>query len=98
MKKIIFVIVAILSIAVASAQDSLNTTNTYPKNDKGYANNENPTLDKTLIWSIGIEPSMPIGHFHDLANFGFGASVQGEIKASRNLGITINGGYIAYSG
>ena len=98
MKKIIFVIVAVFAIAVTRAQDSLNASNTYTSNEKGHTNEENPTLDKTVIWSIGLEPSMPVGHFHDLANFGFGTSVQAEIKAGRNLGITINGGYIAYSG
>ena len=95
MKKIILVVVAVLSIA-ANAQDSLNTGNMYSDKDKNYG--ENPTLDKTFIWSIGFEPSIPIGHFHDLAKFGFGGSLQGEIKASRNVGVTINAGYIAYSG
>jgi hypothetical protein len=95
MKKIILVVVAVLSIA-ANAQDSLNTGNMYSDKDKNYG--ENPTLDKTFVWSIGLEPSIPIGHFHDLAKFGFGGSLQGEIKASRNVGVTINAGYIAYSG
>src|SRR5689334_5710497 len=102
MKKIIFIVAASFSIA-ARAQDSLNagnttTSNTYPDKDKNYKSNENPTLDKTFIWSIGVEPSTPIGHFHDLAKFGFGASLQGELKAGRNVGITLNAGYIAYSG
>ena len=96
MKKIIFIVVAVLSISAANAQDSLNTSNTYTNNDKSYS--ENPTLDKTFIWSIGLEPSIPIGHFHDLAKFGLGASLQGELKASKNVGVTINAGYIAYSG
>lgn len=95
MKKSIFIIVTVLSIA-ANAQDSLNTGNTYTHNNN--VNGENPTLDKTFIWSVGLEPSMPVGHFHDLAGFGFGGSVQGEIKASKNVGVTINAGYIAYSG
>src|SRR5215467_6251114 len=95
MKKIIFVIVAAFSIA-ANAQDSLNNTNA--GENKKYGNNENPTLDKTLIWSIGLEPSMPIGNFHEFAKFGFGASVQGEFKASTNVGITLNAGYVVYSG
>ena len=96
MKKIIFIVVAVLSISAANAQDSLNTSNTYTNSEKSYS--ENPTLDKTFIWSIGLEPSIPIGHFHDLAKFGFGGSLQGEIKASRDVGVTINAGYIAYSG
>jgi len=95
MKKIIFVVSVAFSIA-ANAQDSLN--NTYAGENKKYVNNENPTLDKTFIWSIGLEPSIPVGNFHDLAKFGFGGSLQGEVKASRNVGITINAGYIVYSG
>lgn len=98
MKKIIFFIIAVLSIAAANGQDSLNTGSTYADKNGNYAGGENPTLDKTLIWSIGVEPSMPVGHFHDLAKFGFGASLQGEIKAGRNVGVTVNAGYIAYSG
>jgi len=54
MKKIIFVIVAVLAIAVTRAQDSLNASNTYTSNEKGHTNEENPTLDKTVIWSIGL--------------------------------------------
>jgi hypothetical protein len=97
MKKIVFVFFAGVSIA-ARAQDSLSTNNTYTDKGKKYTSNENPTPDKTFIWSIGLEPSMPVGHFHDLAKFGFGGSLQGEIKASRNVGVTVNAGYIAYSG
>jgi hypothetical protein len=98
MKKIIFgFFVVLLSIAV-KAQDSLNTSNTYTDKDRNSVGNESPTLDKTVIWSIGLEPSIPVGHFHDLAGFGFGGSVQGEIKAGRNVGVTINAGYIAYAG
>jgi len=97
MKKIVFVVVAGLSM-VARAQDSLSANNTNTDQDKKYVSDENPTLDKSFIWSIGLEPSMPVGHFHDLAKFGFGGSLQGEFKASRNVGITLNAGYIAYSG
>src|SRR5262245_2289365 len=97
MKKIVFVVVVVISLA-ANAQDSLNSNKTYVTEDKKNTYNENPTLDKTLIWSIGIEPSIPIGHFHDLAKFGFGGSLKGEIKAARNVVITVNAGYIAYSG
>ena len=98
MKKVMFVVVAVLSIGAANAQDSLNTGKTYTDEDKNYVNGDNPTLDKTFIWSIGVEPSIPIGHFHDFAKFGFGGSLQGEIKASRNVGVTVNAGYIVYSG
>jgi len=100
MKKIFFVVVAVVFSIAAKAQDSLNTNNAYTdnagKNKNTYG--ENPTLDKTLIWSIGLEPSIPVGHFHDFAKFGFGGSLQGEIKAGRTVGITVNAGYIAYPG
>lgn len=95
MKKIIFVFAAAVFSVAAKSQDSLNA---YADKNINNVNSENPTLDKTFIWSIGIEPSMPVGHFHDLAGFGFGGSVQGEIKTSRNVGLTINAGYLAYSG
>lgn len=99
MKKIIFVfVVAVFSVVAAKAQDSLNASNNYTDKNINEINKENPTLDKTLIWSIGVEPSVPVGHFHDFAHVGFGGSLQGEIKASRNVGITLNGGYVAYSG
>lgn len=97
MKKIIFVVFAGFSI-VARAQDSSNTSDSYTDKGTKHMSSENPTLDKTLIWSIGVEPSTPVGHFHDLAKFGFGASLQGEIKAGRNVGVTVNAGYIAYPG
>jgi hypothetical protein len=96
----IFVILIISAFAIsANGQDSSgNSINTSPGIKINDTYNGSPTLDKSFIWSVGIEPSIPVGHFHNLAGFGFGASLQGEIKASKNVGITINGGYIAYSG
>ena len=52
---------------------------------------------KNIIWSLGVEPSLPIGHFNDLASFGVGASLQGEYKSGK-AGITLNMGYIDYFG
>ena len=49
------------------------------------------------IFSIGIEPSLPIGTFGDISSFGIGASAQGEIRPSSNLGLTLNVGYISYT-
>jgi len=98
MKKLFFVIaITAFSIAVYS-QDSTVMNNTYSDKNKSSTYHENPTLDKTLIWSIGIEPSTPIGHFHDYAKFGLGASLQAELKAGKNVGITLSAGYIAYGG
>jgi hypothetical protein len=53
----------------------------------------------SIIFSIGVEPSLPIGDFHDIGyNFGIGGSLQGEYKADSDLGITLNAGYLNYSG
>jgi hypothetical protein len=51
-----------------------------------------------IQFSIGVEPSLPIGDFNTLYNFGIGGSLQGEYKASSDLGITLNAGYLTYSG
>ena len=51
-----------------------------------------------IIFSIGVEPSLPIGDFHDIGyNFGIGGSLQGEYKVANDLGITLNAGYLNYS-
>ncbi len=53
----------------------------------------------SIQFSIGVEPSLPIGDFNDIGyNFGIGGSLQGEYKASDDLGITLNAGYLNYSG
>jgi len=99
MKKLVFIVAIVAFSAAVKAQDSSALGNkTYTNESKNKTYNENPTLDKKVIWSIGIEPSTPIGHFHNLAKFGWGASLQGEFKTSTNFGITLNGGYFAWSG
>ena len=50
------------------------------------------------VFSIGVEPALPIGKFKDLGyNFGIGGSLQGEIKVANDLGLTLNAGYMNYS-
>ena len=99
MKKIVFIIaIATFSISINAQDSSLIANDTYTGKNKKETYSSNATLDKAFIWSIGVEPSIPVGHFHDYAGFGFGASLQGEIKPGKNVGITINAGYIAYSG
>lgn len=51
-----------------------------------------------INFSIGLEASLPIGDFADLYGFGIGGSLQGEYKPSDDLGLTLNAGYINYSG
>jgi len=98
MKKVSLLILVTSVLTSAHAQDSSVTArDSYTVKTKNQAYND-VTLDKPFIWSIGLEPSIPVGHFHDYSGFGFGASLQGEIKAGKSAGITINAGYIAYSG
>ncbi|HEV8285050.1 MAG TPA: hypothetical protein VGQ09_12120 [Chitinophagaceae bacterium] len=105
MKRLVSLIatIAIATFLIAAnAQDTSMIVNdaytTSKTKNNTYGDHGNVTLDKSFIWSIGIEPSIPVGHFHDYAGFGFGASLQGEIKPGKNVGITINAGYIAYPG
>jgi hypothetical protein len=87
MKRFVFVIAIAAFSTLAKAQDTLmSTQNTYA------------TTAKTFIWSIGIEPTIPIGHFNDYSGFGLGGSLQGEYKPGDKIGITANVGYIDYFG
>ncbi len=56
------------------------------------------TRDKPFLFSIGLEGALPVGDFGDAYSFGIGGTVQGEYKAAEDLGITLNAGYITYSG
>ena len=90
MKNLLFVLVLGMASTVVDAQDStVLTTNTY--------SNESSHNPKTFIWSIGVEPTIPVGHFNDLSGFGLGGSLQGEYKPGK-IGITLNAGYIDYFG
>jgi hypothetical protein len=98
MKKLFFAIaIAAISISVNAQDTSAVSYNTSAGKNDTYTSKKN-AFDKKFIMSIGIEPSIPVGHFHDYSGFGFGGSLQGEVKPSQRVGITINAGYIAYSG
>src|SRR5687767_6374485 len=62
------------------------------------ANAQESTRDKNILFSIGVEGSLPIGDFGDTHSFGIGGSLQGEYKPDVDLGLTLNAGYITYSG
>ena len=91
MKKIVLLLMAVASFRnAAHAQDTTAmVTQSYSSRDV--------EADKTFIWSIGIEPSIPVGHFNDLSGFGIGGSLQGEYKPGK-IGITLSAGYIDYFG
>lgn len=83
MKKLVFLFVAINFVIAINAQEGYTT--------------KTSSSTKNFIWSIGINPSLPIGHFSDLSGFGFGGNFQGEYKPGK-AGITLNFGYIDYFG
>ena len=103
MKKLFFVIAITAVTGSLKAQDTSATindaqnnpatvTDTYSKPDRSTSG------DKTVTWSIGVEPTVPIGHFGDLSGFGLGGFLQSELKPGNRVGITVNAGYIDYFG
>ncbi len=58
--------------------------------------------DKTdasgLKFSLGLEAALPIGDFNKTSSFGIGGSVQGDYWIDPTLAITLNAGYINFSG
>lgn len=83
MKKLAFLLISTCFILIVNAQDT-------------YSSQPSSTT-KHFIWSIGLNPSIPLGHFSDLSSFGFGGNLQGEYKPGK-AGITLNFGYINYLG
>jgi hypothetical protein len=83
MKKFALLLISVCFILVLSGQDTYST--------------QPSSTTKKFIWSIGINPSIPVGHFSDLSGFGFGGNFQGEFKPGK-AGITLNFGYIDYFG
>jgi hypothetical protein len=83
MKKLAFLLISACFILIVNGQDTYST--------------QSSSTTKHFIWSIGINPSIPLGHFSDLSGFGFGGNFQGEYKPGK-AGITLNFGYIDYFG
>ncbi len=90
MKKLICVI-ALAAFSAANAQDTSNAM----QRSQGYNGNG---MNRTFIWSIGVEPSVPIGNFSSYSGFGLGGSLQGEYKPGNSIGITVNAGFVDYFG
>jgi len=59
--------------------------------------NKSSTGGDNIKLGIGVEPTMPVGRFHDLASFGLGAALQGEYMPHK-VGLTFSAGYITYFG
>ena len=77
----------ILSLAVIAAAMSVNAqAKTSAK------------MDQKLRFSIGAELAAPIGDFKKSSSFGFGGSVQGDYWVDPTFAITLNAGYINFTG
>lgn len=63
----------------------------------GFAQDDK-AASKPLSFSIGLEASLPFGDFADRYSFGIGGSAQADYKVADDLAITLNAGYISYSG
>ncbi|HPH83865.1 MAG TPA: hypothetical protein PLC48_00345 [Ferruginibacter sp.] len=63
----------------------------------GFAQSEKEA-SKPLSFSVGVEAALPIGDFGDAYKFGIGGSVQADYKVAPELAITLNAGYISFSG
>lgn len=53
---------------------------------------------KPLKFSIGLEAALPLGDFGDVSSFGIGGSAQADYSIAEKLAITLNAGYISFSG
>ncbi len=63
----------------------------------GFAQDEKEAT-KPLTFSIGLEGSLPFGDFADGYSFGIGGTAQADYRVASELAITLNAGYISYSG
>ena len=63
---------------------------------ESYSNKSSSGGDNFKL-GVAVEPSLPVGHFHDLAGFGFGGALQGEYMPKK-VGVTFSVGYLTYSG
>lgn len=56
------------------------------------------TQVKKLVLSVGAEGALPIGDSKDVYSAGFGATAQAEYMIAEKFGVTLNAGYIHFSG
>ncbi len=59
---------------------------------------DSKSAGKTFKPSIGLEAGLPIGDAGDFSSFVVGASLQGEYMAAETVGLTLNAGYLNFSG
>ncbi len=54
--------------------------------------------DKKLSFGLGAELALPMGDFGTFYSFGAGVSAQMNYAVTSNVGLTLNAGYVSYSG
>ena len=54
--------------------------------------------EQKVAFSVGVEGSLPVGTFADAYKFGIGGSAQVDFAVAPELALTLNAGYISYSG
>lgn len=63
-----------------------------------FAGNAQNQTGKPLKFSIGLEAALPLGTFADDFSFGIGGSAQADYSVAEKLALTLNAGYISFSG
>jgi Putative MetA-pathway of phenol degradation len=53
---------------------------------------------RPLKFSVGLEAGLPVGDFKEGYKFGIGGSIQGEYAAAEKLGLTLNAGFLSFTG
>ncbi|MDN3655775.1 outer membrane beta-barrel protein [Ferruginibacter paludis] len=49
-------------------------------------------------FSVGVEGGLPTGDLKTTSSFGIGGSIQGDYKATESFALTLNAGYLSFSG
>ena len=62
-----------------------------------YAQKESAETN-SFKFSVGIEGGLPTGDLKTFSSFGIGGSIQGDYKVAENFALTLNAGYISFSG
>jgi hypothetical protein len=53
---------------------------------------------KKLVLSVGAEGAIPVGDYKDAYSIGLGGTAQAEYMVAPKFGVTLNAGYINFSG
>lgn len=58
----------------------------------------NAQSDSKIKFSLGAEVALPVGDLADVSSVGFGGSVQGDYNLDEQLALTLNAGYLNFTG